>query len=206
MQIAPNPDMVQRHGHRTVEFPERRDCLVAVASDTHGKPHPNLFALLKEHRPSLILHAGDVGGREVLDRLEKLSTMVYVRGNVDPSGPVWPDSLSVSLRIGAEIQINLLLLHIAFVRLRLNRTALDLLRHYPAQTVVFGHSHVPFVGMEGNVALFNPGSAGPARWGLPTTLGFMEIALGRVTFRHLDLRTGKDWKPGTRQADLVQGA
>jgi len=72
---------------------------------------------------------------------------------------------------------------------------LNLLRQHPAQVVIFGHSHLPFLGTEGKVCLFNPGSAGPPRWGLPTTLGFIQNTADQLTFKHLDLRTGEEWRP-----------
>jgi uncharacterized protein len=189
--------MVHRHGSRTVEFPLKEECVAAVVSDTHGRPHANLFVVIEEHRPCFILHAGDVGGRDVIERLETLSPTIYVRGNVDPSGRDWPDSFSVSVKLGEEMQADFLLLHIAFARLRLNETARALVQRHPAQTLIFGHSHVPFIGREGKVALFNPGSAGPARFALPTTVGVMKITRNGITFEHLDLRTGKAWRPET---------
>jgi predicted phosphodiesterase len=60
--------------------------------------------------------------------------------------------------------------------------------------VVYGHSHIPFLGKQENTVLFNPGSAGPPRMGLPITMGFIEIS-DQTRFRHLDLQTGEQWKP-----------
>jgi len=190
--------MAHRHVTRTIEFPNTEICSVAVVSDTHGKPHPNLFPLLDARRPSLILHAGDVGDPFVIKELEKISPTNYVRGNVDPTGPDWADSVALSLRLGSS-RLDLLLLHFAIAGLKLNTAASDLLNRFPAQVVVFGHSHMPFLGMDGRVSLFNPGSAGPARWRLPTTIGLIEIASDRSTFKHIDLHTGGEWKP-TRKA------
>jgi len=190
--------MAHRHVTRTIEFPNTEICSVAVVSDTHGKPHPNLFPLLEARRPLLILHAGDVGGLFLIKELEKISPTTYVRGNVDPTGPASAESVALSLRLGSS-RLDLLLLHFAVAGLKLNKAALDLLNQYPAQVVVFGHSHMPFLGVDGRVALFNPGSAGPARWRLPTTIGLIEIASDRSTFKHIDLHTGGEWKP-TREA------
>jgi hypothetical protein len=169
--------------------------LIGVLSDTHGRPHPNLFPLLERHRPSLILHAGDAGGLDLIDELEAVCQTVFVRGNVDPTGPIWPDSVTLHVKVDKNFRVDLLLLHFALVQLRLNKDAVDLLRQHPAQIVVFGHSHIPFLGVDRNVHLFNPGSAGPPRMGLPTTMGFIEIASGQLRFKHLDLRTGEVWKP-----------
>jgi putative phosphoesterase len=187
--------MGQRHETRTIELSEFDRCLIGVLSDTHGRPHPRLFPLLEEHQPSLILHAGDVGTLDLIDELQAVCPTVFVRGNVDPVGPMWPDSVSLRLKVGNNFSVDLLLLHVALAHLRLNKEAADELRRHPAQLVVFGHSHIPFVGTDRNVNLFNPGSAGPPRMGLPVTMGFIEIESVRLHFRHLDLRSGETWKP-----------
>ena len=193
--------MAHRHISKTIELPDAEGCIVAVISDTHGRPHLNLFSVLEQHHPSLILHAGDIGDFDLITELEAVSRTIYVRGNVDPAGPVWPDSVSLRIRLGISFQLDLLLVHIAVARLKLNHEVLSLIRQSPAQIVVFGHSHVPFLGRDGKTGLFNPGSAGPSRMGLPTTMGFIEIRNGQLRFEHLDLRTGLLWKP-TSQSPL----
>lgn len=188
--------MPQRHERRAIDLSKHKTIRIAVLSDTHGKPHPILYPILKEYRPLLILHAGDVGGPELLEELEKIGTTIHVRGNVDPTGPTWPDSLSLHITLGSAAHMDLLLLHSAVANLRLSVKTRSLLQKDPAQIVVFGHSHVPFLGMDEKVCLFNPGSAGPRRWGLPTTIGLIEIAASRLTLKHLDLHSGEEWRPG----------
>jgi predicted phosphodiesterase len=46
------------------------------------------------------------------------------------------------------------------------------------QVVVSGHSHKPMIKMERGVLFVNPGSAGPRRFKLPISLGFLEIVDG----------------------------
>ena len=64
-----------------------------------GDPIPPCFPSSKSTVPQLILHAGDVGGTELLEELEKISTTIYIRGNVDPTGPTWPDYSVSSHRV-----------------------------------------------------------------------------------------------------------
>ncbi len=188
--------MTRRHYVRTIDLALVKNRSIAVLSDTHGRPHPSLLPTLEESHPSLILHAGDIGDLDLIAELEAVAPTVYARGNTDPTGPKWPDLVSLCIKLGAAHQIDLLLVHFAVARLRLNRDVVSLLRENPAQVVVYGHSHIPFLGKQQNTVLFNPGSAGPARMGLPTTMGFIEIS-GQVRFKHLDLRTGEQWKPLT---------
>jgi uncharacterized protein len=194
--------MTRRHVTKTIELPEAGDCIVAVISDTHGRPHPNLFPLLDRHRPSLILHAGDVGDLDLIAELEALSRTVYVRGNVDPAGPMWPDSVSLGFKLRTGRPISILLVHFAVARLRLNSDIISLLRENSAQIVVYGHSHMPFLGKQQDTVLFNPGSAGPPRMGLPITIGLIEIS-DQIRFKHLDLRTGEQWMPSPHTREAV---
>src|SRR5436309_13542042 len=54
---------------------------VGVISDTHGLVRPEALAALAGSE--LIIHAGDVGGPEVLEALAKIAPLRAVRGNND---------------------------------------------------------------------------------------------------------------------------
>jgi predicted phosphodiesterase len=61
--------------------------------------------------------------------------------------------------------------------------------------IVCGHSHVPFVGRDRGLTVFNPGSIGPRRFQLPIVFGVIEIAAGKLSLRHVDCETGGAWEP-----------
>ncbi len=187
--------MLQRNTTRTIVLPGVESCLIAVVSDTHGKPHGRLLPALEEIHPTLILHAGDVGAPALLADLRKISETIFVRGNVDPRGSAWPDAVTLHLQLDEGLRLSLLLLHFAVLHFKLNETAWSLLQRNPVPIVVFGHSHLPFLGVDRKITLFNPGSAGPPRFGLPITLGLIDVSAHRVGFKHLDLQTGKEWRP-----------
>src|SRR3972149_60043 len=63
--------------------------VVGVISDTHGLLRPEVIMELTGS--DLIIHAGDIGGPEILDRLRKIASVVAVRGNAD-RGP-WAKTL-----------------------------------------------------------------------------------------------------------------
>ncbi len=188
--------MTLKHKTKSVDLSATEGCRIAVLSDTHARPHPALLPLLVDHQPSLILHAGDVGDATLLTALDDIARTVFVRGNIDPRGPSWPESVCLHLRLPSGASLDLLLLHMAIVHLRLSRRSLDLLRLCPSQLVVFGHSHVPYIGKDGNVWLFNPGAAGPTRFRLPTTLGMIDLSPEGLRMTHFDLTTGRPWAPG----------
>lgn len=168
--------------------------IVAVA-DTHGRPHSALLSQVIQSRPALILHGGDIGTGPLLDELEAIAPVVAVRGNVDSRDLALPDSVDLTLERPTQPRLRLLLTHIALHRTHLIRSARNRAQAADARLVVFGHSHLPFVGRDGRFALFNPGSAGPRRFRLPITFGVLDLGPRGLDLRHVDLQTGGPWAP-----------
>jgi predicted phosphodiesterase len=61
--------------------------------------------------------------------------------------------------------------------------------------IVCGHSHVPFIGGERGLTVFNPGSIGPRRFSLPIVFGTIDLAPAGVKLAHVDVETGRAWMP-----------
>ena len=138
--------------------------LVGVISDTHGLLRPEAVAALRnvEH----ILHAGDVGEAEILDRLGYIAPVTAIRGNVDRSGRCGRLPETELVELGGQ---SIYMLH--------DRMALDLDPVAAGiKAVIFGHSHKPAIERVKGVLYFNPGSAGPRRFSLPVSVGFLEIS------------------------------
>ena len=171
--------------------------IVAVA-DTHGAPHARAHAQIAALAPHAILHAGDIGDLAVLDRLQEIAPLFAVRGNIDTRAPELPDALTIDVGAGAGTLLSLLVLHIAVLGPRLRADAARLARDEGAGVVVCGHSHVPFLGMDRGLAVFNPGSIGPRRFGLPIVFGVIELAADGLRMHHVDCETGERWLPGAR--------
>jgi putative phosphoesterase len=153
--------------------------LLGLISDTHGLLRPEALAALENCQA--ILHAGDVGDTGVLDRLKSIAPVYAVRGNVDTAP--WAQSLRLTETVrlaGTSIHI----LH--------NLEELDIVpESLDVRIIVSGHTHQPDFYWRGGVLYLNPGSAGPRRFSLPTTVGRMDL-LGtpwRPEFRHLACKT-----------------
>ncbi|HEX3759569.1 MAG TPA: metallophosphoesterase family protein, partial [Kofleriaceae bacterium] len=58
-----------------------------------------------------------------------------------------------------------------------------------------GHSHVPFIGRDRDLTVFNPGSIGPRRFHLPIVFGTLVITPQAVRLAHVDCETGQRWMP-----------
>jgi uncharacterized protein len=124
-----------------------------------------------------VLHAGDVGDAAILDRLGEIAPVTAIRGNVDREGPC--------SRLPETELIELAGRHIYMLH---DRNILDLDPVVAGiAVVVSGHSHQPGVEWRKGVLYFNPGSAGPRRFSLPVSLGFLEISAEEIKPRLLTI-------------------
>ncbi len=168
---------------------------IVVVSDTHGKPHPKSAEVIAAQHPDHVLHAGDIGDLQVLDRLAKIAPLSAVRGNVDAHTDGVPDTLTIDVCDGDQRLFTMLLLHIGVNGPRLRADVARLARAAGARIVVCGHSHVPFIGRDGEIAIFNPGSIGPRRFQLPIVFGVIDVSRQRVAMKHVDCESGQQWLP-----------
>jgi putative phosphoesterase len=140
---------------------------IGIISDTHGLLRPEAREALRGSE--LILHAGDIGTRQVLRDLKRIAPVVAVRGNVDVES--WAKRLH-TVEVAECAENSFYILHrIADLDLKPKSAGFS--------AVIFGHSHKPAIEWRDGVLFFNPGSAGPRRFALPVTLGKIEIVDGK---------------------------
>jgi len=137
--------------------------MIGIISDTHGLLRPEARERLAgvDH----IVHAGDIGGPEVIAGLRELAPTTAIRGNVDKGQWANDHPHTDWLTLGGR---TIYVLH------NLNELDLD-----PAaagiDVVVSGHSHQPKIETVDGVLYLNPGSAGPRRFNLPIALAILEL-------------------------------
>jgi len=121
---------------------------IGVISDTHGLLRPEALAALRGSQH--IIHAGDVGDPQILDKLSAIAPVTAVRGNVDHGA--WAQKIPATnvLEIG---EISIYVLH-SLQELDLKPEAAKF------AAVVYGHSHVPKQEWKNGVLHFNPGARG----------------------------------------------
>jgi putative phosphoesterase len=171
---------------------------LAVVADTHSQPHPKAAEYLAACAPDAILHAGDIGDLEVLAHLARIAPVHAIRGNIDVHASDLPDVLTLDLVRSAQDRqplLRILLVHIGVHGPKLRAEVAAMARAQDAQAVVFGHSHVPFIGRDRGLTVFNPGSIGPRRFHLPIVFGTVEITPAGLRFAHIDCETGTRWSP-----------
>jgi putative phosphoesterase len=135
---------------------------LGVISDTHGLLRPEVAEVFVGVR--LILHAGDIGTRDVINDLRSIAPVVAVRGNNDKGS--WARAIPETEVVQVD-DIRIFMVH------SLNDAEINA-EDRRIRIVISGHSHRPSMEIRDGVLFMNPGSAGPRRFKLP-------IAVGRLT-------------------------
>ncbi|MEO6829551.1 MAG: metallophosphoesterase family protein [Acidobacteriaceae bacterium] len=141
---------------------------IGVISDTHGLLRPEAVAALAgcDH----ILHAGDVGDDNILAALRKIAPLTAIRGNVDHNG------VCATLPPTEAVELSGKLFYMVHARADLDLDP----QAASVSAIVFGHSHQPEITWQNGILYFNPGSAGPRRFRLPITIGFIDCIRGEL--------------------------
>ncbi len=176
--------------------PGTRPLRIGVVADTHSALHPATTEHLARWSPDAIVHAGDIGDLSVLDALRAVAPVYAVRGNIDVRAPNLPDLLTLDITAADALLLRVLVMHIAVNGPKLRADAARLARSRDASLVVCGHSHVPLAARDGDLSVFNPGSAGPRRFRLPIVFGTLEVTREAVSLAHFECSTGQRWTPG----------
>lgn len=169
-------------GHEDVE----RRMRIGVLSDTHLRtPDDTLEHILEDvfADTDMILHAGDIVTRRVLDRLEQRG-VIAVCGNMDDHEVA--ESLPM-LRLVPVASKQIGLIHGWGSKEGLAERILARFQEERPDIIVYGHSHVPFWGLVDGTYLFNPGSASRNRYSGSATVGLLEIVGDSVTGRIVTL-------------------
>lgn len=145
--------------------------VVGLVADTHGLVRPDIFSALDG--VDLILHAGDVGGIEVLVELGTIAPIEAVAGNTDPPG-------SPGLAEFLDREIDGVRIHVSHGHEVGSPTPERLLALYPHEVLVYGHTHRQLITRAEGRLVINPGAAGPRRFNLLPSVGKLVIEDGRV--------------------------
>ncbi|HEX6314133.1 MAG TPA: metallophosphoesterase family protein [Gemmatimonadaceae bacterium] len=151
---------------------------LGLISDTHGLLRAEVHAVFRG--VDMILHAGDVGGDEILDELALLAPVRAVYGNTDEPG-------NPRLVASIDIMVGNVRIHVSHGH-ELGVPKPDtLLARYAADVIVYGHTHKQLVTRAGGTLVVNPGAAGPARFDLKPSVALLEIRDGSADVRIVDL-------------------
>jgi putative phosphoesterase len=154
---------------------QRRAVRIGLISDTHGLLRPEALDFLagSDH----IVHGGDIGGPDILERLAAIAPLTVVRGNNDTAA--WAKSIPETARLELG-GIGVYVIH-DIKELDIDAGAAGV------RVVVSGHSHKPACVERGGVLYVNPGSAGRRRFSLPIAAGELLVEDGHVEVRLVTL-------------------
>ena len=142
--------------------------VIGLISDTHGMLRPSVHRAFEG--VDLILHAGDVGGTDILDELRMIAPVQAVYGNTDPhDDPSLREKLVVK-QGGVDI-------HVSHGHELGSPTPEKLAAAYRERVIVYGHTHRQLVTRMGDQLVVNPGAAGARRFKL-------EPSVARLTIRN----------------------
>ena len=145
---------------------------LGIISDTHGKLRPEVFDVFAE--VDHIIHGGDIGPADLLVELEALAPVTAVYGNTD--------GFEVRQRCPRVVECELedFIVVVTHGDQFGSPTPEKLVEAFPkAEIIVYGHTHRPKLELvDKTVTVINPGSAGAARFGVPPSVGIMELEPG----------------------------
>jgi putative phosphoesterase len=143
---------------------------IGVIADTHGLLRAS--AMRELDGVELILHAGDVGNRDVLIELAAIAPVHAVYGNVD-------DVHTPELEAHRWLSLEGWQVHVSHGH-EVGRPSPEvLLQRYPdADLLVFGHTHRALVHRDGRRLVVNPGAAGPRRFDVVPSIARLHLASG----------------------------
>lgn len=155
-------DMGPKNGHNN-QMSTTGARILGILSDTHGLLRE---AVLEKLRPcELIIHAGDIGNQTIIDQLRNVGNVIAVKGNVD-----W-GSWSAGLKEWEYFDFHgktIFIIH------DLSHLEIDP-KAAKVDVVIYGHSHRASKEYKNGVLYLNPGSAGPRRFGLPTSIAYLRL-------------------------------
>lgn len=153
---------------------------IGLISDTHGLLRPEVHRALAG--VSMILHAGDVCGEDILDELALIAPVRAVRGNCDEPSE-WRLPLRLDLVIGG------LRIHVSHGNELGRPGAAKVAAAYDADVCVYGHTHKQLVERVAGRLVVNPGAAGPRRFDLVPSVAILTIADGRAEAELVPLKS-----------------
>jgi putative phosphoesterase len=128
-----------------------------------------------------ILHAGDVGGDDILDELALIAPVHAVYGNTDEPG-------NPRLQAAIDLTIGGLRIHVSHGHELGVPKPEKLISRYAAHVIVYGHTHKQLITQADGCLVVNPGAAGPARFDLTPSVAILEISDGSAAARIIDLQ------------------
>ena len=150
---------------------------VLVISDTHSYIDDRIIKYASE--ADYVIHAGDIGSFDVIQKLKSVSKLLFVYGNIDGNEI---RSESNKFEFFKLNDLKILLTHISGKTPKYNKETLIKIKEHNPDLLIAGHSHILKIQYDkiNKLIFLNPGAAGRHGFHLKRTMLRFEIKLNKI--------------------------
>ena len=150
---------------------------VLVISDTHSYIDDRIIKYASE--ADYVIHAGDVGSFDVIQKLKSVSKLIFVYGNIDGNEIRSESNKFEFFKIN---DLKILLTHISGKTPKYNKETLIKIKEHNPDLLIAGHSHILKIQYDkiNKLIFLNPGAAGRHGFHLKRTMLRFEIKLNKI--------------------------
>ena len=150
---------------------------VLVISDTHSYIDDRIIKYASE--ADYVIHAGDVGSFDVIQKLNSVSKLLFVYGNIDGNEIRSESNKFEFFKIN---DLKILLTHISGKTPKYNKETLIKIKEHNPDLLIAGHSHMLKIQYDkiNKLIFLNPGAAGRHGFHLKRTMLRFEIKLNKI--------------------------
>lgn len=150
---------------------------VLVISDTHSYIDDRIIKYASE--ADYVIHAGDVGSFDVIQKLKSVSKLLFVYGNIDGNEIRSESNKFEFFKIN---DLKILLTHISGKTPKYNKETLIKIKEHNPDLLIAGHSHILKIQYDkiNKLIFLNPGAAGRHGFHLKRTMLRFEIKLNKI--------------------------
>jgi putative phosphoesterase len=150
---------------------------VLVISDTHSYIDDRIIKYASE--ADYVIHAGDIGSFNVIRKLNSVSEVLFVYGNIDGNEIRSESNKFEFFKLG---DLKILLTHISGKTPKYNKETLIKIKEHNPDLLIAGHSHILKIQYDkiNKLVFLNPGAAGRHGFHLKRTMLRFEIKLNKI--------------------------
>jgi putative phosphoesterase len=150
---------------------------VLVISDTHSYIDDRIIKYASE--ADYVIHAGDIGSFKVIRKLNSVSEVLFVYGNIDGNEIRSESNKFEFFKLG---DLKILLTHISGKTPKYNKETLIKIKEHNPDLLIAGHSHILKIQYDkiNKLVFLNPGAAGRHGFHLKRTMLRFEIKLNKI--------------------------
>ena len=150
---------------------------VLVISDTHSYIDDRIIKYASE--ADYVIHAGDVGSFDVIQKLNSVSKLLFVYGNIDGNEIRSESNKFEFFKIN---DLKILLTHISGKTPKYNKETLIKIKDHNPDLLIAGHSHILKIQYDkiNKLIFLNPGAAGRHGFHLKRTMLRFEIKINKI--------------------------